>query len=301
MYDRILVPLDGTTLAEAALPFAELIPSTLVYLLRVAPGAEGRANGVARTPADRRALDQLQVVGERFRRQGREVEAIVFAGDPAKRIVEAAADVDLIVMATHGRGAGRRALYGGVADEVARWAPVPTLVARGGERPVGGPPITRLVVPLDGSALAEEALPAAVELASVLGVAIHLVRVVTPSLMWEALAGGGTLVDGRSTLDDAIADATSYLDEQCRRLRGRDLAVTRDVRSGAPVSELMASFAPGDLVVLSSHGRSGSQRWLIGSVAETLVREAAVPVLLVPAAAAGVRSPVAPDEVGAGR
>ena len=129
MYERILVPLDRSELAEAAVPFAALIPSREVRLLHVEPLA---VTAMRERPALTRydlsrmrhaltAHDHLGQVGEGFRRQGREVDVVVESGDPGDRIVRAAADADLVVMATRGLGAGGRLLFGSVADHVVRW------------------------------------------------------------------------------------------------------------------------------------------------------------------------------------
>ena len=281
MYDRILIPLDGSESGEASLPYADLIPSRLVYLLCVEAAATGGAGRMRPVPAQP-ARAYLERIAARFRRQGREVETIVLTGDPVERILETAADVDLIVMATHGRGAVGRALRGGVADAVARQASAPALVVRAAGRAVGASPVTRLVVPLDGSTLAEEALPVALQLGEQLGVGVHLVRVVEPPLIWEAVASGslpGGAYDG--TFAGQMQVATTYLDDTARRIADRQVDVTTEARYGGPAPELLSTLTTGDLVVMTSHGRGGIARWFVGSVAEALVREAPVPVLLV--------------------
>lgn len=302
--DRMLVPLDGSAAAEAALPFAALIPSRLVYLLAVEPGEfayRAGASGADRGETDqaagtRHVREYLRRAAEPFHHQGREVETIVFGGDPAERILEAAADVDLIVMATHGRGAVGRALFGGVADGVARRASAPTLVVRADEHPAAAPTVTRIVVPLDGSALAEEALPHAARLGAVLGVGLHLVRVAEAHLVWDTMAASALVTAAyEDALTAARREATAYLADRIRAVGGLGLPVSSEVRTGGPAAELLAALEPGDLVAMTSHGRGGVRRWLAGSVAEILVREAAAPVLLVRAGVAPA-SATAPRE-----
>ena len=278
MYERILVPLDGSDVAEAALPFAELIPSRGIRLLQVEPtrvtatrdrvGAAGGGWGASRLERATTSHRYLERMGEGLRRQGREVEIIVESGDPAGRIVAAAAEADLLVMATRGRGAGGRALFGSVADHVARHAPSPTLLVPGRDPSALAPMATRILVPLDGSDLAEAALPVAGKLGDVLGLRLHIVRVVDPSLLL-------------SSADAAEREAVAYLEARTKRISARDLIATSEVRGGDVVRGLLNAIAPTDLVVMTTRGRGGVRRLLLGSVAEQLVREAAGPILLV--------------------
>lgn len=290
MFDRLLVPLDGSPAAEAALAYAELIPGRAVRLLAVV--AEDDAPDLTWPVAPRydewRAAETTRLetylarVGEPLGRQGRQVTCRVEEGDPADRIVEAAAEADLIVMTTHGRGGGSRALFGSIADRVVRHAPAPVLVVRGGDRPVTPPPLTRIVVPLDGSALSECALIPAVDLADDLGVPLHLVRTLDVDRLRETVRAGTYAATAYArSLDEVRAAVADYLRAHELRLRGRDLRITSEVLNGAPAAELEALSRPGDLIVLTTHGRSGLRRWLLGSVADKLVRHASVPVLVV--------------------
>lgn len=269
MFERILCPLDGSPAADTALAYVGLIPSRRVRLLRVEPDERGPMLASApelaawRGQQEEAARAALWRAGEPLARQGREVEAVFAFGDPAERIVASAADADLVVMSSRGLGAGRRVLLGGVADRVVRAAPVATLVVRGGERPAAGPPIARVVVPLDGSTAAERALPVAERLAGDLGVPIRLVRVVDR---------------GRPELAER---AGRDLDEQARRLRDRDLAATARLLTGDPVPALLEEIGPGEVVVMTTRGHGGLRRLVLGSVADQIVRRAEAPVLLV--------------------
>lgn len=269
MYDRILVPLDGSPAAATALAYAELIPSRRVRLLRVEPDDRGPmladTEELAAWRAERVAAVRAELlpIGQPLARQGREIETICAFGDPARQIAVAAGDADLIVMVSRGRGAGGRALLGGVTDRVVRTTPVTTLVVRAGNRPAAGPPVARLVVPLDGSPLADRALPEAVRLADDLGLPVHLLRVAD-----------------RDTAA-ATAEAARYLANQARRLRDQDVMATTEVLAGNTASALLAAISPGDLVVMTSRGRGGLRRLVLGSIADQLVRRAPAPLLLV--------------------
>lgn len=276
-YERIMIPLDGSKAAEAALSFVELIPSARVRLLQVEPDMAGPMLASApeaetwRTAREMQARIYLDQVALGLRQQGRFVEITFGFGDPAMRIIEGASDTDLLVMTTHGRGAGGRMLFGSVADRVARHAPAATLLVRGGKRPASPPPVTRIVIALDGSRLGELAIPAAMGIAGDLGLDLHLVRVVG---------------DRQTPGSVARADVEEYVKSWAQRLRDKDLSATVEVLTGAPAITLLNALRRGDLVVMTTHGHGGLRRWLLGSVAEKVVRAAPGPVLLVRATAA---------------
>ena len=288
-FGRLLVPLDGSDAAHVAVDYAAIIPSRAVTLLSVVP--DGAAELLVAGPGRRqewkaalvaRATAYLDEVAAELSRQGREIPLRVEHGDPAEQIIVAAADCDLIVMTTHGRGAGERALFGSVADRVVRHASVPVLLIRGGERPVRESPLTRVVVPLDGSPAAERALPVAMDLADDLGIRIHLVRAIDAASPRAVVRVGPAPASAyAAAVEEARSTATAYLEEQAKRVRARDISVTTEVREGAPAAELNALTRPGDIIVMTTHGRTGIGRWLLGSVTERVVREAPVPVLVV--------------------
>jgi nucleotide-binding universal stress UspA family protein len=289
MFDCILVPLDGSAAAEAALTVAAMIPSDRVRLLAV----ESESTELtALCSAARDCRTYLEQVAEPLRRQGRTVETGVVFGAPAKEIVAAAATADLVVMGSHGRGAVATAVLGSIADWVARHAPAPTLIVRGGQRPATVLPLTRIVVPLDGSPLAEQALSVAVTLAGDMGLPVHLVRVVDFDLGRAAVEAGPTAAEACARQQgELVREAEAYLAEQVMVLRNCDCVATSEVRVGPLTGELLAVIREGDLVVLTTHARGGLERWFLGSVAEELVRHAVGPVLLVPATAGKPKQP----------
>lgn len=142
---------------------------------------------------------------------------------------------------------------------------------------------TRIVVPLDGSDIAEQALQTAEDFARMTGATMHLVRVVDfPSTSYTYVYGA--MIESEAIavqLDDALKLAGEYLSEVAKGLRDEGFTVTTEVRHGIAIQELLGAMRPGDLFVIASHGRSGVARWFLGSVAEELTRRATVPVLLV--------------------
>lgn len=140
----------------------------------------------------------------------------------------------------------------------------------------------RIVVSLDGSEIAERALAPAEELARRLGAPLHLVRIADPT--WLRFGANEAALE-YAALGDAFADeereGRAYLERTLAALRGRGVDATSELRRGQAARELVALAAPGDLLVMATHGRGGPARWLLGSVAEEVTRHAAGPVLLV--------------------
>ncbi|MCC7021749.1 MAG: universal stress protein [Thermomicrobiales bacterium] len=256
---HLLLPLDGSVCAEAALGWLDLLPADRVTLLRVAEAGE---------EADVEAEHYLAATAARHAPTQARLETLVVTGDPAEAIVAAATDADLIVMCTRGRGGGGRLLFGSVADRVARHAPVPALLVRGGHAPVAAAPLDRVVVPLDGSAPAELALPWATTLATALGRPIELITVID-----DADAG-----QARVETPEA---ASAYLEQVAERMRQQGVEAAPAVRRGAPEQELLNAVGPGDLLVLTTHGHGAAKRWQVGHVAERLLRRATAPAVVV--------------------
>jgi nucleotide-binding universal stress UspA family protein len=279
MFDRILVPLDGSAAAEAALTIAAVVPSRRVRLLTV-ESEEDMLGAVYR--GERDCIAYLDRVAASLRLQGRDVETIVEYGDPARRIVASAATADLVIMGSHGRGGVGRLILGSVAEWVARHAPTPTMIVRGGQRPATTLPLTRIVVPLDGTPAAEEALPVASTLADMLGLPLHLVRVIhIDPVRASVVAGGAAARAHLRSWEKTIRAASDYLADKVQVLRNRDLVATSEPRTGPLIGELLAAIRPGDTVVMATPERGQAERWWLGSVSKELIQRAAGPVLLV--------------------
>jgi len=299
---RILVPLDGSTLAAQALPYAQAVASrdADLLLLRVEPVPESFAlvGGEVYATADQ-LRDAAQSQAERelapsvatLRAAGFRADAVVAFGAPADGILRVAAEArrGLIVLASHGRGAAGRVVFGSVADRVAHASPVPVLIVRAAEEAPAAAaapaPIARLVVPLDGSDLARSALPVASEVAARLVVPVRLVQAILARAELE-LAGTGLPVPREvyAELEQrAEEDARRGLEAAAATLRAAGVEATTEVWRGPAAAVIAGACRAGDVIVMSSHGRSGVGRWLLGSVAEQLVRTTPVPVLLVPA------------------
>jgi nucleotide-binding universal stress UspA family protein len=279
----LLVPLDGTAEARSALPYALALAAPAAEIILVTAVPE-----MAETQAAQ-ARAQLDEVADELRQLGHDVQTRVVSGDAAAGILQSAraAGAGMIVIASHDRSAFGRLVHGSVADRVAREASVPTMVVRTAE-PVSGPVgITRLVVPLDGSSLAEEALPVAVAISRRLQSPLVLLRAVNPADLLPPAVGIGEAIP--FGMYDALEqeqehDAQSYLETVAARLRQQGVPVVTGVLSGSPARAITEATKPGDVVVLTSYERNGLLRWLLGSVAEEIAHEDESPVIFVPAA-----------------
>ncbi|HEV8675711.1 MAG TPA: universal stress protein [Methylomirabilota bacterium] len=282
--ERILVSLDGSPLSESALPLAAALARDyeadliLFRAVRIAgidaldPEFEVDVKGEAESYLIRIA-SQLEASSPK------RVRWAVEEGVADRAIADAAAqhDADLVTMATHGRGGLTRLLLGSVAARVVQQAPVPVLLVRGEPAWLGGG-IGDILVPLDGSELSEGVLPVVERLAGPRGFAVHLLHVVepaSPSVAAELAAQrDAVLAERRATAED-------YLLKIGGPLEANGLRVRHAVRVG-PVVEVIRAYveeASTRLVAMTTHGRTGLER-LLGSAAEQVLREVAVPVLL---------------------
>lgn len=140
----------------------------------------------------------------------------------------------------------------------------------------------RIIVPLDGSPLAEEALDQAMELAKRVDIPIHLVRVVD-TYRTQAVPATGMALDYSllaELAEEELEDARSYMKEQTDKLTAEGLTATGEVLHGPIAQQIVDAANEEDIIVMSSHGRTGIKRWFLGSVAEEVMRRAKCPVLL---------------------
>jgi len=297
MFRTVLVPLDGSELAERALPYAVSLAKpgrAKVVLVRVAlPPAPVILDGATLEHDQAEAIDEAEQyvagVAEKLRTVV-PVETSVRYGRAAAGIIESINQdtPDAVVMATHGRTGLAHLLVGSVAEAVIADSSVPvfTIYAQPGELPAPpfDPTEARVVVPLDGSDFAEAALPTVVDLIGT-GGELVLVTVVEPP---------------QQLLPDEFGNVLAYLDQQeeslTREARGYLAGVqakilekyprariSTEVRVGTAASGVIVAAADrvADLVVMASHGRTGVRRAVFGSVTGTVLREGSTPVLVV--------------------
>jgi nucleotide-binding universal stress UspA family protein len=299
MIRRILVPLDGSELAEAALPAAAAMAERLGAVVGLVHVLEKRAprtvHGHPHLTAPEPAEGYLaRVAASRFP-AGVRVEIHVHpeeVADVARSIAEHAERKeepggDLIVMCTHGRGDLRKALLGSLPQQVTALGSTPVLLLQA-DVAAAEFRCRSLLVPLDRREGHSAALDIGVELAAAYKAAMHLLLIVptlgTLSGRWVATS---RFLPGTTSrmLDLSAAEEQGFLQEQTEALQGRGLAATGEVRRGDPARSIchVAGKLQMDLIVLSTHGRIGLGAVWEGSVANKVCRSCAVPVLLVPA------------------
>jgi nucleotide-binding universal stress UspA family protein len=303
MIRHIVVPLDGSHRSASAIPYAATLAhaanARVSVLAVVAPIPEyaGMPSAAAQEADERRVTEStayLESVAAPLRAHDLAVTTVVRHGEAAATILVAIEDEDdsLIVMATHGRTGLDRVRMGSVARRMVRHAIVPTLVVPSGRdaQTEGEAVIAAVTVPLDGSALAEEALPLAADIAAALSIPLTLLRVI-PSLAylagtsWDAGFSAYYPVSPEVERDEERA-VVEYLDGIAARLRGSGLEVgTRWERSVTDrADETIASVLaerPAGIAVMASHGRGGVLRWALGSTAEDVLDHAPCPILIV--------------------
>jgi nucleotide-binding universal stress UspA family protein len=296
MFDRILVPLDGSPQSATALPLARKLAKAChsqIKLIRVAAAPEAREEAtrfLASVASELKTGDDV------------DVESEVRSGvDVAPHILWAASEFQahLIVMATHGRSGVQRAVMGSVAESIVAESPIPVLLVRpGGHRTTS---VRTLLVPVDGTPGGALALGSAIGLSRATGARIILIQVAVPIPLWMYSAEFGTRMAmpvDPAWDDDALSSAQGYVDLLARRLRDTGIEVEGHARIGdvVPTIDSLADEIDADLIVIATHGRVGAARAVLGSTADALVRTARRPVLLIrrsPArerAAAGVEA-----------
>jgi nucleotide-binding universal stress UspA family protein len=295
MFRTIVVPLDGSALSARALPYAQRIaraggakllpvrahlPMDEDLLLRVQYADESRADRTQRERA--MAQSEFSATVDGLRSEGLLVEPHFVEGVAADVIVGTAeeARASLIVMSTHGHGGLGRWLYGSVAHEVLRRVPIPVLLVSAvcSRTWSEGQPL-RVLVPLDGSVLATEALIPASDLAASLGGEILLLGVVEPSTAMYVDAP----IQATSDLATEEAEAEAYLHKAAADLRAATMVpISIRVVHGDAAATIakVAREAEADVIAMATHGRGGLARLVLGSVATRTLQQSSVPVLM---------------------
>jgi len=308
MYRTLLVPLDGSPFAEHALPAALAIArrarSRLHLVSVITPLAEAYVEGLsfstAELEAQLEARQRTYLEGVARRLRDRADVPVTFAapqGEVAGVLCQllAQGEGDLVVMATHGRSPLGRFWLGSVADEMIRHTTAPLLLVRPGEDLPNldhEPDLGKVVLPLDGSPLAEQILEPAVTLACLMpGASLTLVRAIHPVLPVVYTADAPDAAREAHHLTEQVEamqahlrdEAQRYLEGVAERIRQRGIAVGVEVAlEDQPALAILheAEKVKAGLIALETHGRRGLTRLILGSVADKVIRGAHVPVLV---------------------
>ena len=313
MYRRLLVPLDGSELSEVVYPYVIETAGRLgmdVTLLHVLESEERESSPLHRAYIEHKAEMVAREIGNLRRKIGSEgdgteaeVRGELVAGYPAEEIMRYAeeGDIDLITMVTHGRSGIRRWIMGSVADKVLRASTLPVWLVSAEsaqETPYNEWPERNIVVPLDGSELAESVLPHVDILAGQRGpepLEVVLLNVSEPAVAMTYYSPSARLEtpDGarhvmpreyqRELLYRQKLVAKRYLEGVAQRLRLLYRDVRTEVLEGDPSKEIIeyVEKLPFSVIVMSTHARGGLGRWAYGSVAAKLLQKVPVPMVLV--------------------
>ena len=293
VYKQIVVPLDGSKFAEAALPLALTLSrktGAQVHLVTVvepipafayeeweAAAQEWSAAYLAQLKEDLAPLAGGAVTSALL--SGRAIDAL--------QAEAASSEADLVVLATHGRGALSRMWLGSVADGFLRHTDRPVMLVRPDEDALPPPEreygFATLLVPLDGSELSESALEHATEFGELFGAAYHLTRIVAYPVDLASPYLPHTAQVNQTIVEQARDLAAEYLEGHAERMRRRGLRVTTSVAVDAQAGHgiLTEAEAVGcDSIAMATHGRTGISRALLGSAADKVLRGTHVPLLL---------------------
>ncbi len=297
MYSKLLVPLDESGLSEGILPFARTLASASkipVELLHVidpdiivasADPPIGRFFDTVEADLKRTSSDYLKSVAASFP-GSLTVHRSVEIGKPAEVIVDRAASNRgiLITMSTHGRSGIERWFLGSVADKVLHASANPLLLVRSTakSKTSDGATLKTILVPLDGSPLAELVLPHVAEVAKAMKLEVVLLRVY--SVPVQTYTGEGFAPDYTQLTESIREETKSYLEGKVEQLQGEGLdRVSHVMLGGEAAGEVidMARETPDSLMAMCTHGRSGVERWVLGSVTDRVVRHGGDPVLVI--------------------
>jgi nucleotide-binding universal stress UspA family protein len=297
MFKKLLVPLDGSHLAEAALPAAAYLAertgasTTLIHLIEQHPPEAVHGERHLATTDD--SLNYLNEVSQKFFSAQYPVESHVHTSAVSHVPVSIAdhaveTDADLIVMCVHGPSGIHRWLSGSIAQQVIGLSTASILLIQ----PASSgalPPFTcdRLLVALDGDPVHEKGLTVATELARACSADLHLLMVVpTLATLPEEKAETGKLLPGAMSalLDLSEEDARQYLEDQVKRVTAEGVAATSAVGRGDPAQGIVrtAESIQADVIVLGTHGKRGMDAFWSGSVAPKVASMSRSPMLLVP-------------------
>ena len=297
MFKHLLVPLDGSRLAEAVLPasayLAQTLDASVTLLHLIERDAPLEIHGDRHLNDPDEACAYLDEVATRAFPPNLQVERHVHTtavSDVACSIVDHAGELtpDLIVMCTHGRGGLRGWLIGSIAQQVIKLGTTPVLLIRPPETDTA-PAFTcrRLLVPLDGDPDHEQGLAVAADLAQTCGASLHLVMAVhtLQTLSGQRAATAKLLPRAMSALLDLTQQGgKEYLDQRLAKLQTTGLAVTARVARGDPAKIIVrrARQVQADLIVMGTHGKKGVDAFWAGSVAPKVSNYSRRPLLLVP-------------------
>jgi nucleotide-binding universal stress UspA family protein len=282
MWKKILVPLDGSELAELALPYAHELADAFnseLTLLYVGESSEEQYLHMHQLYLEKMAVQTKKLV--------RRVTPVVVPGKPVEGIVKYTEknDIRLIVMASHGSSGIVPWAKGGIASKVIGAVGVPLLLIKEAKRrqPKEKHLISRILLPLDGSEAGEAAITRARELKSRLEAEVILLGVVPTGQHLRTVGGLDYILFPEQEMESFRAEAKEYLDKVYKRLQRGKGELKVEIREGEVAKEILnyAKKKRVSLIAIASHGHSGMTKWVFGSTAQKIIEDSSIPVLVV--------------------
>jgi nucleotide-binding universal stress UspA family protein len=272
MLKKILLALDGSENAERALWWVIQYAGrekAQVVLFRAVDTTTLEPEFISSQVKD--AFNYLQRMETEINQAGIPSKVLVRQGKPAETIVKVAMEerCDLILMTTRGGSKVKRWAIGGVTEQVLRMSPIPVLPIQSRTRPAKNNHVRRVLVPVDGSKLAEEVVPWATDLARLMKARLVFLHVYPP-----------THAGLRGRVRENFEALRQRMVRKCKLLKKEGIKARFVVRTDDPAASILAHAGMNDMIVTTTHGEGGFKRWIFGSVAEKLIHEARVPVLV---------------------
>jgi nucleotide-binding universal stress UspA family protein len=286
MWQKILVPLDGSELAELALPYAQELAAAFnseLILLYVSEASEEDYLHMHQLYLEKIAVPMKKAV--------KRVSPLVISGKPAEEIVRYTEknDIGLIVMASHGHSGIIPWVKGGIASKVIEATGVPLLLIKATKprrKTEEKRLISRILLCLDGSQVGEAAITLVKELKSRLEAEVILLEVVPEGRHVRTVGGLDYILYPEPEIETFKAEAKEYLDKVYKRLQGDRGELRVEIRLGDVNQEILnlARKERASLIAISSHGHSGMTKWVFGSTAQKIIEDSPLPVLVIRAA-----------------
>ncbi|MSQ32553.1 MAG: universal stress protein [Dehalococcoidia bacterium] len=299
MYNTILVPLDGSNVAETILPYVRALADNLktqVELLGVVEPVIAGIHDYVYSKHHISVEDALRKETETYLKKASayfdgtrgSVSTKIVNGSAAEKIVEEAGanPLTLIAMSTRGRsGVGRWAM-GSVTDKVLHTTDKPIFIVRGSEEKPAAASATfrNILIPLDGSTVAEEALITAIQVAKATKLKVTLLRITPPAVSYYQLSEYPA-INFSQIAKEVDKDAQQYLENTSQKLNREGLSVETILLHGNAAAAIIDEVKklPDSMVIMTTHGLSGVKRAILGSVTDRVVTESDKPVLVVTA------------------
>jgi nucleotide-binding universal stress UspA family protein len=281
MYERILVPLDGSELAEQAIPYAEWLArkfnSEVILITACLPGDS----------LERALTEYIERRAEKIQSLGIKTRSVCIEGEPAASIIDFAGKnaVSLIILSTHGRTGVSHWPLGSITNKVVQRSHIPVFLVRSSQ-PAKTPADKELrntLLTLDGSHFSEAIIPYVEKLAKVMDSEVVILRVVEPAKLPQLAAYADREKYEKEFIDKLRKEAKRYLDQKKTALARKGIKVNSALLEGK-ADEAILQYAEDksvNLIALTTHGFSGITKWAYGSVASRIIEASSKPTLLV--------------------